>query len=252
MDSKGLEMLDMRKQLEGMQEYIQKQSAMMMIEDRIHVVWYFVRRWQAADAEACRKTLQSLPMLFVINKCDDLTEEAILAVETSIREDMGPSAQIFRMATPQKLEPPGRCPQCGNDDLHSRPKLATWHCEGCEADGEFARRSPWGHKELLDATRSILPEILHRSFDVAQKISIANQDRSCHKLIAAAIVAGATVAAVPLPISDAPFLIPIEVALYARIAANYGLNDVRAMSLSICGGLSIAALTGKGDVSLLN
>ena len=89
-------------------------------------------------------------------------------------------------------------------------------------DGHTLR--PMGLEDLVEATISLLPEGVQSAFAAAQNVSLRHKKRQARLTIMASSGAAAVAAATPIPFADAAVLVPIQVAMLARVSALYGLD----------------------------
>lgn len=85
--------------------------------------------------------------------------------------------------------------------------------------------SPMGIPELIQTTADLLPEGVRAAekdiadFDLKRKRSMA------HAIVAASTAAGVAVGAVPIPISDAMILTPVEASMVGALSKLYGIDS---------------------------
>ena len=168
------------------------------IEEQIHVIWYCVRAGdlrfedsQAAFIEALAE--DGLPIVFVLTQVQQRDGEihpSVLELARSVTERRLPLAPdnrvFFTMALPD-----------------------TWG--GWEA---------FGLQELLDATFRVAPEGVANALTAAQKIDLARKAARARVYVKGAALSAAATGATPIPFSDAALLVPIQVGLMAKIAAD--------------------------------
>lgn len=89
-----------------------------------------------------------------------------------------------------------------------------------------------GCKELMRLSYGMLPEAYRDAFMEAQRIdqearlqAIAEKSGKAKGIITAAVAAAATAGAIPIPLSDAAILIPIQITMIASLAGLYGLRE---------------------------
>lgn len=86
---------------------------------------------------------------------------------------------------------------------------------------------PMGLEDLVEATASLLPEGIRRAFTAAQRVSLRQKRKQARLTIISSSSAAAGIAATPIPFADAAVLVPIQVAMLARISVLYGLDVSR-------------------------
>lgn len=114
---------------------------------------------------------------------------------------------------------------------------------------QFTGQPPHGLMELLDATFRVAPEGVEGALAAAQQIDLARKAKVAQQHIGATVTAAAGAAAVPIPFSDAAMLVPLQLAMMARIAQLYGLRVDRAAMLALA---SSAAATAGGRAVATN
>lgn len=90
-----------------------------------------------------------------------------------------------------------------------------------------------GLKELMSATFPVVADGVREALVAAQKVDLAQKKKSALAAIAAATAGAAGVGAIPVPGSDAAYIVPAQVALMARIAAIYGISMTKSSATSL-------------------
>lgn len=85
--------------------------------------------------------------------------------------------------------------------------------------------APAGIPELIDATVEALPEGLQASDKDIADFALRRKRSVARGIVAASAAAGAAVGAVPIPISDALILTPIETSMVGALSKLYGIGD---------------------------
>jgi uncharacterized protein (DUF697 family) len=83
---------------------------------------------------------------------------------------------------------------------------------------------PSGLPELLEATDELMPEGVRAVKTDIEAFSLKRRRAVARSIVAASTAAGVTVGAVPIPISDALILTPIETAEVNALATLYGIG----------------------------
>lgn len=115
---------------------------------------------------------------------------------------------------------------------------------------QFTDQPPYGLVELMQATFQAAPEAVHGALAAAQKVDLQAKAKAAQAFIGASAAGAATVAASPIPFSDAALLVPLQLGMMARIAQLYGLRFDRAALLAIAS-TSIATSAGRASVTSL-
>ena len=206
-DTRGLEMADFQETLDELTKLVERRATEPDPKHHIHVAWLCLhedgRRVQAAERNLCRTLAAHMPVLGVITKA---------------RSDDGFQAEAERLL-----------PQAKNI-LRVRAIAETLD------DGHTLE--PMGMNDLVDATMKQLPEATRQAFVAAQKVSLSQKKQQARRIIVTCSVGAAAAAATPIPFADAAVLVPIQVAMLARVSALYGLDVTR----SYVSGLVTAAL----------
>ena len=89
-----------------------------------------------------------------------------------------------------------------------------------------------GCKELMHLSYKMLPDAYKDAFLEAQRIdleariqAITDKKGKAKAIITTAVTAAATAGAVPIPLSDAAVLVPIQITMIASLAGLYGLKE---------------------------
>ena len=83
---------------------------------------------------------------------------------------------------------------------------------------------PFGVDDLVKKTYGLIPECARQAFTVAQKVDRELKAKEVKKIIAVAAAAAGTAGAVPIPLSDALALAPIQIGMLAKICNTMGLD----------------------------
>ncbi len=81
-----------------------------------------------------------------------------------------------------------------------------------------------GLEDLVNITINLLPEFIKNSFINAQKVNLEKKIEAARKCIYGYVTSATTVAASPIPFSDALAIIPIQVTMMCHITTIFGLN----------------------------
>ncbi|KAH3746282.1 GTP binding protein [Pelomyxa schiedti] len=143
----------------------------------IHVVWYVIDcsvcRILPFEAKLCQETLRDTPMAFLLNKADLCTTSELELMKQVLKNlNLPHCIGIFMtVVSPACLEDVEICPKCGSDDISLWRKKKKWQCESCGFFGTLHRLNS-GLKELIEATRTALPEHVREPFIGAQQVSL--------------------------------------------------------------------------------
>jgi uncharacterized protein (DUF697 family)/GTP-binding protein EngB required for normal cell division len=169
------------------------------LDEHVHIAWYCMSaetpRVQDYDVDVIKALADEVPVLLVLTQCVD--DERAEALEIAIAAEHLP--------------------------IHG-PPLRTLARERRIAGHTIP---PTGLEELVERTHEILPEAVRRAFTNAQGVVIRLKVLHARAVVGAAGAAAGTVGAVPIPISDAVVLMPIQVGMLATISAIFGVDVSR-------------------------
>ena len=175
-------------------------------DNDINVIWFCVEgksrkliRQQLADLSRATDVWRSVPVIVVITK----------SYAASEREDNIALAKELYARTRRR----------SNNLKAVIPVVASTY----QLDSSTFV-APEGIPELIDATNEALPEGIRAAEDDIASFSLKRRRSVARSIIAASVAAGVTVGAVPLPISDALILTPIETGLVNALATLYGIG----------------------------
>ncbi len=219
-DTQGLEVGKDNKQILSDLNSAMKDMRKMPLSDQIHVAWYCVRgmdrRFEDTEAE-------------FIKRLDELNLPVIVVLTQVPMRDGQVHPDAISLAEQIHAK---RLPIVGG-----RPFMTY-----AKAD-PFTSQPSYGLQELLDATFRVAPEGVHGALVAAQEIDHVRMAREAQKHIGVATASAAAAAASPIPFSDAAMLVPIQLAMMARIAQIYKIKFDRAALMAIA---SATAATSAG------
>ncbi len=198
-DTPGIELGQSKKEV--IREYRKtiKDSLNRPLDEHVHIAWYCmsaeIPRIQDYDVEVIKALADDVPVLLVLTQCVD--EERAQALENAIAAEGLP--------------------------IHGRP-VRTLARERTVAGHTIP---PEGLEELVERTHEILPEGVRRAFTNAQGVVIRLKVRHARAVVATAGAAAGTIGAVPIPVSDAVLLMPVQVGMLAGISAIFGVDMKR-------------------------
>ena len=176
-------------------------------DNDINVIWFCVEgksrkliRQQLADLSSATDVWRSVPVIVVITKSYSALERAenvALVEQTFARRRR--RARVLRAVI---------------------PVVATTY----QLD-ETSFVAPEGIPELIDATNEAMPEGVRAASDDIASFTLRRRRSVARSIIAASAAAGVAVGAVPIPISDALILTPIETGEVNALATLYGIRQ---------------------------
>ena len=213
-DTRGLELDDFPTTRDELLTFVEKRAASEKAKRHIHVAWLCIaedgRRVEDAEVDLGDALAAHMPVLGVITKA---------------RSDDGFRAEVQRLLPNTK------------NIVRVRARAET-------LDGGYSL-APMGLDDLVEATDGLLPEAFQRAFAAAQKVSLRKKEQQAQKVVAVAATAAGAAGASPIPFSDAPILMTIQIGMLARISAIYGLESTREFLTVLA-----AAVLGTGAATL--
>lgn len=203
-------------------------------DDHIHIVWYVIAasdaRFQDFDAQLVREAFTGIPVLFVLTKCDIVSEEAIAEVEQAIRKSATAMAQQATSKTPAP-----RVVGVIRTAADPLPVL---------------RQEPWGMAEVVEATRAELPELYQAAFDAAQVVDFSLKARKARAVVHTATATAGGIGAIPIPFSDSALLAPLQMGMVSTIAIIYGFGTDAGSLTALIGGAMVPLAAESVGVSM--
>lgn len=95
----------------------------------------------------------------------------------------------------------------------------------------------FGLEDLLDATFATIPEAVAGALTAAQQVDRGRKRQAARRIVVASASSAMATGATPIPFSDAAILIPVQVAMIARITAVYGTQIPSNRAASLVGSL---------------
>ncbi len=115
---------------------------------------------------------------------------------------------------------------------------------------QFSGQPPYGLSELVHATFQVVPEAVQAALVAAQRVDLDAKARAAQAFIGATVTASAAAAATPIPFSDAALLVPLQLAMMARIAQLYGMGVDRAGIVAVAS-TAVATTAGRASFTSL-
>ena len=227
LDTRGLEIgTDTEKIIDSLREYVSSMRRR-PITEQVHLAWYCVRagdsRFEQPEAEFVRALAGlGIPVLLVVTQAERRNGE--LHPDTSELIDHIESLDL----------PIG--------DSRAYPVMAL-------AD-DWRGLAEHGLQELLDATFRAAPDAVSSAINAAQVIDEERKRKEIREVIGVATAAAGAAGASPIPFSDAVILVPIQMAMLARIAHIRGVAMDEALTASLA--ITVASTAaGKSLVTSL-
>ena len=209
------------------EEFIrERQDKSNNVDDHIHIFWYVI----SAGIERITET--DLKIISIFPK-----ESTLIIISKIDKDTRNKTVEAYK----KKL--------IGEGNISEDKIIYTTDIEGGSR----------GIMELYEKSLEILPEAYKTAFEEAQRIDIekaVNKVKEKNKA-AAGIIFGATAgagtaAAVPIPLSDAAIITPIQIGMIAGLAALYGLNQeqLKHQALPLVA-RTVGMITAAGIVKLI-
>ena len=220
-DTQGLEVGKDNKEILAELTKAMNQMRRLPLAEQLHVAWFCVRgmdrRFEEAEAD-------------FIRRLDEIGLEVVLVLtQVPVRDGQyHPDAvQLAESIAARRL------PLAGG-----RPFLVN-----ARADS-FSGQPAHGLQEVLDATFRAAPDGVHAALTAAQAIDHSRKAKEAQGYIAAAATAAAGAAFIPIPLSDAATLVPIQMAMMAKIAQVHKIKFDRAALMAIAS-TTVATSAGR-------
>jgi uncharacterized protein (DUF697 family)/GTP-binding protein EngB required for normal cell division len=226
-DTQGLEVGKDNKEILAELTKAMNQMRRLPLPEQLHVAWFCVRgldrRFEEAEADFVRRL-------------DEIGLQVVLVLtQVPVRDgEFHPDA--VRLAESIEAR---RLPLAGG-----QPFLVN-----AKAD-PFSDQPAHGLREVLDATFRAAPDGVHGALNAAQEIDQARKAKEAQGYIAAAATAAAAAAFVPIPLSDAATLVPLQLGMLAKIAQLHKVAFDRAALLAIAS-TTVATSAGRATFSNL-
>lgn len=203
-DSEGFELgASSRALIEKLTEIVET-SRRSKIDDQIHAVWYCVRaddrRFEDSQADFVRALAKmGLPVMIVFTQVEYGRDNTPKADARKLRE------YVLSL------------------DLPLRPSNEVFLTNACEETDSRDPTPVHGVKQLLDATFRVVPEDVAEALTASQHYDKQRKEDASRKVIQEMSAAAAAAAIVPIPLSDSALIMPIQIAMMARIATIWDL-----------------------------
>lgn len=198
-DSRGLELGETEESFtEETRSFVRSRQNDPDVDNHIHLVWYTVQGPGARVTDCDRNLIKNIfnprNVIVVVTKSDITRDNQKQALKEVILDAGVPEERILFTSDEES------------------------GCAGC--------------RELMNLSYAMLPEAYRDAFMEAQRIdreakirAVRDKSGRAKAVIAAATTAAGTAAAVPIPLSDAAVIVPIQVTMIASLAALYGLKE---------------------------
>lgn len=110
-------------------------------------------------------------------------------------------------------------------------------------DDEYTGTEAFGLTSLVNRTLASVPEARRAAFSAAQRVDVDAKTKEARTIVNRATASAAAIAATPIPVADAPFLLGVQARMMARIAKVY---DVHLSAANAAKALAGVAATSVG------
>ena len=197
------------------------------LSEQIHCAWYCVRGMDRRFEEAEAKFIRALA---------DLDIPVLLVLTQVPRRDNQFHPDVVSLAHHiESLHLP---------ILGGRPFMTY------AMRDQFSGQPPYGLSELVHATFQAVPEAVQAALVAAQRVDLDAKARAAQGFIGATVTASAVAAASPIPFSDAALLVPLQLAMMARIAQLYGMGVDKA-GIAAVASTAVATTAGRASFTSL-
>lgn len=198
-DSRGLELGDREKDFrEKMREFIAERQNEPKVEDHIHLVWYLIQgngaRVTDCDLALLKEIFSPDNVIVLLSKKDITKAEQAEAIRKTLTDAGIPKEHIVEVSDAE-----GGAIGCG---------------------------------ELVALSRRMLPDAYRDAFLAAQQIDrearalrIAEKSDTARAIVRGAVSEVGKVAEIPITLSENCLLLPVGIAMAAKLASLYGLRD---------------------------
>ena len=199
-DSKGLELGEPEKSFtEETRRFVRSRQEAPNVDEHIHLVWYTIQgpggRFTNCDRNLIKNIFNTKNVIVVVTKSDLITRPKQKSALLQAILDAGIPADRIVFTSDE---------ESGS--------------QGC--------------RELMNLSYAMLPDAYKDAFMEAQRIdreakirAVRDKAGKANAIITTAATAAAGAGAVPIPLSDAAVIMPIQVTMIASLAALYGLRE---------------------------
>jgi uncharacterized protein (DUF697 family)/GTP-binding protein EngB required for normal cell division len=182
--------------------------------DAVHLVWYAVsgasKRFTELDVRLIKRIkAEGFQVCVLLTKIDELDEGQLNDMIASLHKDL-PGTDIFRLS------------------------INTRNDGGLARFCDWDKLTDWSYNHLAGTLRERFVSALRGRLDLKRKQAAA--------VVAGATVAAGAVGASPIPFSDAALLVPVQTGMIMGIAGIYGIHVGKAAISSVASGIGISAL----------
>lgn len=228
LDTKGLEVGQDNSTIIGeLDAYIQS-SRRKPLTEQLHVAWYCVRALDRRFEDTEAELIQALDKL-------GLPVVLVLTQTPQIDGQLHPDVALLA----QDIEARGLPIHTGR----AFPVMAK--------PDAFNRYEDHGLMDVLDATFRVAPVGVAAALNAAQQIDEKRKREAAHEAVGVAVTAAGVAGATPIPFADAVVLVPIQMAMMAKIAQVYAVDIDKATTATLAATAAATAAGRSAVTSLL-
>ncbi len=217
-DTKGMELKDYKTILQGLKELITSRNTENEA-DHIHLAWFCIqcesKRVEDAELNLINELAERIPVVVILTQClsrkvADQLEEVVLHGAPSVKKVVRVLARDY--------------------------------------ETDLGVHRAFGLDTLEEVSEQLIPEAFRKAFVSAQKVSLKAKKNRADKVVLGAASTAAGVCAVPIPLSDAIAIAPIQISMLAGINLVMGLkstDDFLKSLVMIAGGVGGATHVGR-------
>ena len=222
-DTRGLELREYEHIRDELVDLVRKKRAKQDPKHHIHIAWICIaedsRRVEEAEVWLHSMLAEHMPVLGVITKA-----RSDNGFKACVQKRLPETKQVVRvMAEPEFLDGGVEIPRVGLNDL-------------------------------VEATVGLIPEAFQQAWAASQKASLDLKKKSASKVVKVSAAAAAAVAATPIPVADAVPLVPIQIAMLAKISNIFEIDLSRKFLRTLVfamAGTTVNTMVGRLLVSRL-
>jgi predicted GTPase len=158
------------------------------LEKHVHVVWYVIdltqARFQPFEAQFCREQLRDIPIIFVLNKADAVSDEVRdIMIKVIADHNLSNCIGIYATVANCKNFDSKSCPSCNSPKIRKRIKAGTCTimCKECKYNTTMDKTA--GIESLSRATLSVMPDLVKEVYIVSQRSHVLGQEAEAKKII---------------------------------------------------------------------
>ena len=170
-----------------------------------------------------RKTADAATHIHLAWYCINSTSNRLEDAETRFINELASMIPVIVVVT-QSINPNKALIDRISIDAPNVKQIVKVLAKDYEIEGVGSKKA-FGLDTLAAVSSQVLPEAFQTAFAAAQKVNFELRVKAARRIIHASSAAAGTACAVPVPLTDAALLIPIQVAMLAGISNAMGLDS---------------------------